>query len=172
MRSETSGSEGKQRTPSQMKREEESCKKKLEPSDFTLRKRTGRPRPDCLGHRTPQNEAVCLRLLCFSGWGIAAARLGRDFLRLGNSWWVGMPQCLAVKECSLLSINLAFQQSWRLAVQNYSLVLLDALLSSSRLLRGRAPTRKLLGRYQNSTTSMGTEWHIHFIFKRYPLEKN
>lgn len=137
MRSETPGSEGNQRTPSQMKWEEESCKKKLEPSNFTLSKRTGRPRPDCLGRGTPQNKAACLKLLCSLGWGVAPAKLGCDFLRLGNSWWVGMPQCLAAKECSPLSINLALQQSWRLAAQNYSLVLLDALLSSSCSLRGR-----------------------------------
>jgi len=172
MRSETSGSEGKQRTPSQMKREKKSYKNKLEPSHFTLTKCTGRPRPDCLGHGTPQNEAACLRLLCFLGWGVAAGRLGRDFLRLGSSWWVGMLQCLAAKECSPLPINLALQQAWQLAVQNYSLVLFDALLSSSCLLRGTAPARKLLGRYQNSTTSIGTERHGHSLLKRYPLEKN
>lgn len=50
------------------------------------------------------------------GQGVAAARLG-------HSCWVGMLQFQAAKECSPLSINLAFQQSQPLAVQNYSLVL-------------------------------------------------
>lgn len=125
-------------------------------------------RPGCLGYGTPRSEAVCLRLFCFLGWGVAAVRLRCDFCRLGNSWWVGMLQCLASEECSPLSINLAFQQSWGPATQSYSLLLFYALLSSSCLLRGRPfLTPRLLRRYKRRIAQ-----HINLIFKRYPLEKN
>lgn len=121
---------------------------------------------------SPKRSSLVKAPLLLGMGSSSSKKQGCEFLRLGNSWWVGMPQCLAAKECSPLSINLALQPSWRLAAQNYSLVLSDALLSSSCLLRGRTPTHKLLGRYGNSTTSVGTERHSHFIFRRYPLEKN
>lgn len=109
-----------------MKWEEESSRKKSELCNFTPNKCSGRPGPGCLDRGSPQAEAAGSRHLCSLGWGVAAAGLGRDFLRLGHSCWVGMLQRLAVKECSPLTINLVLQQPWPLAVQNYSLDLSDA----------------------------------------------
>lgn len=127
MRPETPGSEGKQRTPSQMKWEGES-REKLEPSNFTLSKVTGRARTGCWGRGSPENEAEFQAPLL--GQGVAAAGLGR-------SCWVGMLQLQAAKECSPLSINLAFQQSWPTCCAKLQLGPLSCIIILQLLAQGQ-----------------------------------
>lgn len=96
-----------------------------------------------------------------------------DFLGLGNSWRVGMPEYLAAEECSPLLHTSGFPGVMGTCHTKLQLTptLHTLTLYAPPQGKGFYPQHCSEGT-KNSSTGMGTGQHIGFMFKRCSLEKD